>query len=259
MGKFISVPLPINDSTADLPSAADSGTTDAAVADKLTESGQNFLTTVTVGDIVFPTGSASSVYSTVTAVDSNTALSISGTGTTLLEASSQAYKIFTSAAAHSLVNGSGTFTANVKPGDVVINETTGLNGKVTQVISDTELLMDNILFNDNATDVAIIMSQSGKGGRLVSLNNIAMVIPTAGGAGTTPIVISYKTTTAGNDTLTITISAAQAAYSWQNEFEKLMIQTLESPWTDVVAEMPLISAPGGATVPLLYADSVVLA
>jgi len=73
--------------------AVDSGTTSAAVAGKLTEVGQNFLTTVTVGDVIFPAGQTPDIYSTVTAVDSDTTLSITGTGNTLLEASGTAFSI----------------------------------------------------------------------------------------------------------------------------------------------------------------------
>jgi len=73
--------------------AIDSGTTTAAVAGKLTDSGQNFETTVSVGDIIFPAGQTPDIYSTVTAVDSDTVLSITGTGNTLLEASGTAFSI----------------------------------------------------------------------------------------------------------------------------------------------------------------------
>lgn len=66
MTKFISVPLA---------AVVDSGTTTATTANKLTQSGQNFLTTVKVGDIVNNT--TDSVSAVVTAVDSDTVLSIS--------------------------------------------------------------------------------------------------------------------------------------------------------------------------------------
>lgn len=57
--------------------SVDSGTTDAATADKLTDSTQtNFLTTVSAGDIVVAAG----VVYVVTAVDSNTVLSVTGGG-----------------------------------------------------------------------------------------------------------------------------------------------------------------------------------
>jgi hypothetical protein len=66
MTKFISVPLA---------AVVDSGTTTTTTANKLVQSGQNFLTTVKVGDIVENTTDA--VSCTVTAVDSNTVLSLS--------------------------------------------------------------------------------------------------------------------------------------------------------------------------------------
>lgn len=56
--------------------SVDSGTTSAGDADKLTEAGQNFQTTVTVGDIVVAAG----VVYVVTAVDSDTVLSVSNGG-----------------------------------------------------------------------------------------------------------------------------------------------------------------------------------
>jgi hypothetical protein len=56
--------------------SVDSGTTTAGTADKLTQSGQNFLTTVSAGDIVVAAG----VVYVVTAVDSNTVLSVTGGG-----------------------------------------------------------------------------------------------------------------------------------------------------------------------------------
>jgi hypothetical protein len=66
MTKFISVPLA---------AVVDSGTTTTTTANKLTQSGQDFLTTVKVGDIIVNT--TDSVSAVVTAVDSNTVLSIS--------------------------------------------------------------------------------------------------------------------------------------------------------------------------------------
>jgi hypothetical protein len=65
MAKFLSVLL--NDEV-------DSGTTTATTANKLVNSGQNFLSTVSVGDIIMNT--TSDVSAVVTAIDSNTTLSI---------------------------------------------------------------------------------------------------------------------------------------------------------------------------------------
>tara|TARA_R110002167_G_scaffold1992_6_gene9908 strand:+ start:765 stop:1556 length:792 start_codon:yes stop_codon:yes gene_type:complete len=263
MGKFINIPLPISNATATMPAevaVTNSKTTTAAAAGKLTDTGgtPNFLTTVTVGDIIFPTGSVASVYSTVTAVDSDSVLSIEGTGTALLEATPQAYLIYSDASAHTLENAAGTFLTDVNVGDLVVNPTEGFTGKVTKVLSDTAVLVDIIMFNDNATDDGIIISQSGYGGRLVNLENIGMVIPTAGGAGDTPVALQYKTT--ATDVVTITISQDQAAYSWSTAFTDLMVETLQSEWKHVVAEMPMVTAPVVAGEPAyLYATDVTLA
>jgi hypothetical protein len=68
MARFIKIKL--------YDTSVDSGTTTAATADKLTQSGQNFLTTVKSGDYVIANG----IVYTVTAVDSNTVLSVTGGG-----------------------------------------------------------------------------------------------------------------------------------------------------------------------------------
>jgi len=65
----------------------DSGTASATTADKLVEAGQNFLTTVTVGSIVWNTTDNTSA--TVTAIDSDTQLSISAD----IMANTETYKI----------------------------------------------------------------------------------------------------------------------------------------------------------------------
>ena len=66
----------------------DSGTTDGTTSDKLVESGQNFLTTVTVGDVVHNTTDDTFAY--VTAVDSDTIISINSD----IMVSGEAYSIY---------------------------------------------------------------------------------------------------------------------------------------------------------------------
>ena len=66
MSKYLSLPVATTE---------DSGTASATTADKLVEAGQNFETTVTVGSTVYNTTDDTSA--TVTAVDSDTTLSIS--------------------------------------------------------------------------------------------------------------------------------------------------------------------------------------
>ena len=65
----------INGDTVTFSSVVDSGTTTATTANKLVDATQNFLTTVRIGDIVKNTTDSTSA--TVTAIDSNTILSIS--------------------------------------------------------------------------------------------------------------------------------------------------------------------------------------
>ena len=65
----------------------DSGTTDGVAANKLIQSGQNFLTTVTIGDVIYNT--TDGTYARVTAIDSDTQLSIDAD----IMASGEAYRI----------------------------------------------------------------------------------------------------------------------------------------------------------------------
>ena len=69
MEKFLKVMVP--------KVSVDSGTTTAGTADKLTQSGQNFTATVSVGDIIVDADN--NVYK-VLAVDSDTVLSVDGGG-----------------------------------------------------------------------------------------------------------------------------------------------------------------------------------
>ena len=75
----------------------DSGTTDGAAALKLIQSGQNFLATVNIGDIILNT--TDSVYCKVTAVDSNTQLSVD-----IAVPTGKAFEIYNSSAAKSRYN-----------------------------------------------------------------------------------------------------------------------------------------------------------
>jgi hypothetical protein len=79
MANFLSIPV------AD---TVDSGTTSETTEDKLVEAGQNFETTVSVGDIVLNT--TDTTYATVTEVDSDTTLSLSAD----IMAESETYVIY---------------------------------------------------------------------------------------------------------------------------------------------------------------------
>lgn len=76
----------------------DSGTTDGTTASKLIDSTQNFLTTVSIGDIIYNT--TDTTYAEVTAVDSDTSLSLDSD----IMVSGEAYEVQSSAAAKARYN-----------------------------------------------------------------------------------------------------------------------------------------------------------
>ena len=71
----------------------DNGTTDGAAANKLIQSGQNFVTTVTIGDVAYNT--TDGTYARVTAIDSDTQLALDAD----IMANAKVYRIQHSAAA----------------------------------------------------------------------------------------------------------------------------------------------------------------
>lgn len=75
VGKALEIYPSDTASIPNTPLVSDSGTTSATTANKLVETGQNFATTVRVGDIVYNT--TDSTAATVTSVDSDTTLSLS--------------------------------------------------------------------------------------------------------------------------------------------------------------------------------------
>ena len=95
MAKYVGVQIPLYSGStatgATLVSYTNSGTTTAATTGKLTDSGStpNFTANVKVGDYVFATDRT---FSKVTAVDSDSILSISGMANATLEGSGVAYK-----------------------------------------------------------------------------------------------------------------------------------------------------------------------
>lgn len=74
-GKALEIHPSDTASIPNTPLVSDSGTTSATTANKLVETGQNFTSTVRVGDIVYNTTDTTAA--TVTAVDSDTTLSLS--------------------------------------------------------------------------------------------------------------------------------------------------------------------------------------
>lgn len=253
MGKFISVPIPMYDFVSDMANPLVAGAASASVPGKLSYGTGGFASAVSVGDIVLDTDVW--VTSVVTKVDSDTLLTIAGAGNVTLEVTGANFKIWSPADAYSITYTSGLFLSNVRAGDFVLNEDTGLHAKVVSVVSDTEVMIDNLIFDDNGTDKAIMISQNGFGCLLVNLKDILMPIPKAGGAGTDPLSIEYKESN-GTKTLQFEINEAQSNYSFSKAFLNLAVETMEAEWTHVVNEMPLIQSPAAATSPVLYTVSI---
>lgn len=254
MGKFISVPTPLYQQQADMANPIIGGATSATLVGHLTYGTGGFEGAVSVGDIVLDTDNW--VTSIVTAIDSDTELSISGAGNKTLELSGANFKIWPRSDAYSLKKGGSGSFGSVRPGDFVLNSDTGRHATVTSITSATEIMMDTLIFDDNGADTAVIISRNGFGCHLVNLKDILMPGVTAGGAGTTPLDIEYKESN-GTKVVQIEINEPQADYSYSKAWLNLMEETMASEWTHVVNEMPLIPSPSGSTSPVLYATGVV--
>uniref|UniRef100_A0A6M3IKE6 Tail protein n=1 Tax=viral metagenome TaxID=1070528 RepID=A0A6M3IKE6_9ZZZZ len=152
--------------------ALDSGTTDSAATNKLIQSGQNFTTTVVVGALVKNT--TDTTYAVVTAIDSDTQLSISSD----IMANGENYTIYprhhfylsnvncnvdedsfdvvgagaifdsttTSTTANKLIDSVGGFSGVVKVGMIAYNDTDSTQTTVTAVDSDTQLSVRDDIF-----------------------------------------------------------------------------------------------------------------
>ena len=140
MAKYVGVQIPIySGSVATGAAIAVSGTTDGAATGKLTDSSETFTSTANVGDYVFL---ANRSFAKVTAVDSNTVLSISGSATATLEGSGVAYSLVAAANAFSGQLSGAAFLTDIKGGDMIVNQTTNQFFKITDVISDTTLTIE---------------------------------------------------------------------------------------------------------------------
>jgi hypothetical protein len=130
----------------------DSGTASATTADKLVEAGQNFLTTVTVGSIVWNTTDNTSA--TVTAIDSDTELSISAD----IMANTETYKILSVSveSGYHLLNDNAIATA-VATSDIATTiqlSTVALDTVTINHVPNTSALsivQDGMLANNNNT------------------------------------------------------------------------------------------------------------
>ena len=237
-------------STATNAVAADSGTTDAATEGKLTQSGQNFLTTVSVGDYAVITTAVSAAYpvrawAEVTAVDSDTVLTISGpgaSGTAGLSASGTAYDIIAAADASKCELAGAKFTQNVQGGDIVCNTTTNLNYTVASVTNDTTIVLSGTNFGILKADGFFILSGRGsQGARKVRLDNATEI---RGNASDGQVTVHYKKGAAANDKLAIDMGDTVTDDAYFIKFKEVALNVMKSQWTVNSATMPLTTSSG---------------
>tara|TARA_Y100000401_G_C8324303_1_gene227207 strand:- start:1557 stop:2348 length:792 start_codon:yes stop_codon:yes gene_type:complete len=250
MAKYINVPQAMYpSSTATNAAVADSGTTSAATAGKLTEAGQNFLTTVNVGDYAVITTAVGTytvrTYAIVTAVDSDTVLSVKGsalpaTGTGGLSASGTAYSIIAAANAFKCDLSAAGFGANVTIGNTVCNTTTNLNYTITKVVSNTELLIDHpagIIVGD---DFFILSDNSEHGQYQVCLDKVTEI---RGNDADGEVTIHYKRG-ATSQKLAIAMGDAVTDDAYFTKFSEVALSAWRSRWSDVSVQMPVNPSSG---------------
>ena len=252
MYKYINVPVQMYPgSTATNAVAVDSGTTSAATTGKLTEAGQNFLTTVNVGDYaVITTGIAGypvRSWALVTAVDSDTVLSISGPGASAtsaegLSASGTVYSIIAAADASKCVLSGGKFTENVAAGYVVCNVATNLNYTVASVTDDETIILSGTNFGILVGDDFFILSDRGSAGATkVRLDNATEI---RGNASNGEVTVHYKKLASTNDKLAISMGDTVTDDAYFIKFKEVALEIMKSEWTTNSNTMPLTVSSG---------------
>lgn len=251
MERYINVPVQMYaSSTATNAAAVDSGTTDGAVADKLTDSTQNFLTTVTVGDYAVVTtgiaGYAVRTWSLITAVDSDTALTISGAGNEAgvaggLAASGTVYDIIAAADASLCVLSGAKFTENIQGGDVVCNVATNLNYTVASVTDDTTIVLSGTNFGIlNGDDFFILSDRGSQGATKVRLDNATEI---RGNVSDGEVTVHYKRG-ATNQKLVIAMGDSVSDDAYFIKFKEVALNCMKSRWRVNSETMPLTVSSG---------------
>lgn len=257
MAKYVNVQVPILPSAAATgPAVKDSGTTDGAVSGKLTDSTQNFVTTVAVGDYVFITTAVGAFpvrsFSIVTAVDSDTALSISGagnTGVTGLSASGTAYSIVAAANVYDCDKSGGGFIASgnapssVQVDDVWCNTTTNLNYRVTEVVSDTKIKLDTPGACLNGDDFFLLSDRADGGNVKVRVDNATLIRGNAANGETT---IHYKKLSSTDQKLALTLGDAPSSAKdvFSTQFKKSAEMVMQDSWRYASITMPYVPSDG---------------
>lgn len=251
MYRYINLPVQMYPgSTATNAAAVDSGTTSAAEVGKLTEAGQNFTATVSVGDYaVITTGIAGypvRSWALVTAVDSDTLLSISGpgvaaTGTGGLSDSGTVYSIIAAADVSKCVLSGGKFTENVSVGDVVCNVTTNLNYTVASITDDETIVLSGTNFGILVGDDFFILSDKGEhGAKKVRLDNATEI---RGNAADGEVTVHYKRG-ATSQKLAIAMGDTVTDDAYFIKFKEEALEIMKSQWTVNSGVMPLTVSSG---------------
>ena len=249
-------------STATNAAALDSGTTTSAVAGKLTEAGQNFATTVNVGDYAVITTAVAGFpvrsYGLVTAVDSDTTLSLRGpglpaTGTGGLSANNTNYSIIAAADLSKCVLSGAAFTSNVQAGDMVCNTTTNLNYKVASVVDDTTIILAGDNFGILAGDGFFILSDRGnQGAQSVNLDNALLI---RGNASDGEVTLHYRGAASGNDRCVISMGDTVTDDAYYGVFKSTALEVMKREWVEDSITMPLTGSSG--TQGIQWAGSIV--
>lgn len=258
MAKYVGVQIPMySGSTATGAAIVVSSTTDGAVTGKLTDSAQTFTSTANVGDYVF---AADRTFAKVTAVDSDTALSISGTATATLEASGVAYKLVAAANVFSGQLSSAEFLTDIRGGDMIVNTSTNQFFKITDVISDTTVTIEKAGGLLNGDDFFILSDRKLGPNRKVRVDNATLI---RGNASNGQVTVHYKRGTGSGSNQKLTFDLGDTPASdfdvFSTQFKETAQQVLESKWTDITITMPYVQSDGTAGIQwatnFLFADS----
>jgi|TARA_R110000744_G_scaffold81382_3_gene160000 hypothetical protein len=268
MGKYINVPQSIlgtlTATNTALVVVGNSGTTTGAAEGKLTDAGlvPDFVTTVTVGDIVIITtgitGYPVRSWATVTAIDSTSVLSISG-GTGVgadgkggLAEVGTVYSIIKAADAYQCVVSGSNFKSVLQPGDWVLNTTTDLNYQVKEVLSDTAILLSSpgsVIVGDSV----VLLSTRGEGSVRVCIDNLSLM---RGNIANGQLTLHYlKGPSGGTVTQKLTVDPSESITTdaFAKEFIRLAEITWSSKWTNVTTQMKFV---GGGTQGIIYGGAL---
>ena len=242
MAKYVGVQIPLySGSTATGVTPSIVGSTDGAVTGKLTDSSESFLSTANVGDYAVL---ADRNWAKVTAVDSDTVLSISGPATATLEGSGVAYYLIAGANALSGSLTGASFLTDVKGGDMIVNTTTNEFFKITDVVSDTTLMFDvpgGLITGD---DFFILSDREDGPNRKVRVDNATMI---RGNASNGQVTVHYKRG-ATNQKLTFNLGDAPSSDfdAFSTQFKETAELVLQSEWTRSSMTMPYVQSDGTA-------------